>query len=298
MEIKKILGIDVGGGSVRGSVIDKSGKLYHEDKIQTEIQWKNEEFIQALIGLVDKIAKVEKPEAIGIGTPGPIDIEEGTIIKSANLSVLENTPVVSSLKEKFQIPVYFNNDANCAALGEYYFGKGKGASNVIVLTLGTGLGCGWVYNGKIFNGYKGNGMESGHITVVINGATCGCGKNGCAEAYFSATGLLNRYKDKTGKQLESAAEFFRMNGEGDKDCKEILDFATDVLAELMRNLIHAVNPQKIIMVGGLTASYNMFEERLVTRVKNIVWPVFKDYTQIMVGDKIAGSYGAAALCFE
>lgn len=298
MEIKKFLGIDVGGGSVRGSVIDKSGKLYHEDKIQTQIDWKNEEFLQALIGLVDKIIKVQMPDAIGIGTPGPIDMDLGTIIKSANLSSLRNTPVVSSLKEKFNLPVYFNNDANCAALGEYYFGKGKGSSNVIVLTLGTGLGCGWVYNGQIFNGYKGNGMESGHITVIMHGAACGCGKFGCAEAYFSATGLLNRYKDKTGEELKSAEEFFRKVSEKDDNCVKILQFSTDVLAELIRNLIHAVNPQKVIMVGGLTASYNLFEERLVNRVKNIIWPVFKEYTEIMVGEKIAGSYGAAALCFE
>ncbi|NUM41810.1 MAG: ROK family protein, partial [Leptospiraceae bacterium] len=168
----------------------------------------------------------------------------------------------------------------------------------VIFTLGTGIGCGWVYKGEIFNGYKGNGMESGHCTIVINGALCGCGQRGCAESYFSARGFLSRYKEKTGSEIESARAFFELVRKKDPVAVEILSFGTMVLAELLRNTIHSVNPKKIILVGGLTKSWDLFGENLIERVKEIVFPVFLDYTTIETGSGLSSTYGAASLCFK
>ncbi|MCE9501279.1 MAG: ROK family protein [Leptospira sp.] len=296
--MKKYLGIDIGGGSIRGSVVDESGKIYSEHRETTDRFSENEAFLSAVERVIEKNFKSEKFEKIGIGSPGPIDIDTGFIFSSANLVNLKNTPIIPHIEKKFNLPVRFNNDANCAALGEFHFGKGKGFTNLIVLTLGTGLGGGWINNGKIYNGYKGNGMEAGHVTVVMNGAKCGCGQNGCAESYFSARGLVNRYKDSTGDTLGSAADFFSLVQKGNPVAMQVLDFGINALAELIRNLIHITNTEKIIFVGGLTRSYDIFGKQLIEKVNEIIFPVFRNYTKIEVGSTLAGTLGAAALCFE
>jgi len=296
--MKKVLGIDIGGGSIRGSVIDTSGKIYIEDKISTNRVWSNAEFLSSIEGLISTIQKKDSFEKIGIGTPGPIDMDKGVILRSSNLVNLKNVQLSSYIQDKFKVQVFMNNDANCFALGEYHFGKGKNCENVMVFTLGTGIGCGWVYKGEVFNGYKGNGMESGHSTIVINGALCGCGQKGCAESYFSARGFLNRYREKTGKEMDSAKKFFELVRANDSDATEIFNFGVSVLAELIRNMIHTVNPQKIILVGGLTKSWDLFGEKLNKKVNEIIFPVFLDYTTIETGSGLSSTYGAASLCFN
>jgi len=296
--MKKYLGVDIGGGSIRGSVIDGSGKIYCEYHEPTERYCDNEIFLNTVERVIEKNYNNEKFSAVGIGSPGPIDIDTGVIFSSANLVNLKNTALVERIKNKFNLPVKFNNDANCAALGEFHFGKGKGSVSLIVITLGTGLGAGWVFDGKIFNGFKGNGMEAGHVTVVMDGARCGCGQNGCAESYFGARGFLNRYQDKTGTTLGSAIDFFALVTKKDPVALEILDFGSRVLAELIRNLIHIANPEKIILVGGLTKSFDLYGKQLTKKVSEIIFPVFRNYTKIEVGGDVAGTLGAAALSFH
>lgn len=124
--MEKYIGIDVGGGSLRASLIDKQGNLYTETSSKTNPSWKNEDFLNAISELLKDIFKNhEEIFSIGIGTPGPIDIEKGLIIHSANLKNLQNTPLVEFLQSKFKTRVFFNNDANCAALGEYFSEKEK-----------------------------------------------------------------------------------------------------------------------------------------------------------------------------
>ncbi|MBP7282794.1 MAG: ROK family protein [Leptospiraceae bacterium] len=296
--MKKYLGIDVGGGSIRGTIVDKEGNSYFDFKVTTNPEASNREFLESIHTVVKHCLAAVPADAIGIGTPGPLDIETGIIISSANLKNLVNVELVAYVKEKFHLPVYFNNDANCASLGEYYFGSGKGSSSLVVFTLGTGLGCGWVVNGKIFNGYKGNGMEAGHITIVKDGAICGCGQKGCLEAYFSTKGFLGRYSDLTSKNLENAKEFFDLVIENDENAKQVLDLGVSVFAEGIRNVIHLVNPDKIVLVGGLTASYHLYGKSLEEKVNQIIFPVLSKYIKFAVGRSVAGSFGAAALSFQ
>ncbi len=296
--MKKFLGIDVGGGSIRGTVVDKEGNSFFDYSIPTESNATNKEFLESIGDVVKHCLAATTVDAIGIGTPGPIDIDTGVLISSANLKNLSNLELVSYVKEKFHLPVYFNNDANCASLGEYYFGAGKHAKSLVVFTLGTGLGCGWVVNGKIFNGYKGNGMEAGHLTVVKDGALCGCGQRGCMEAYFSTKGLLARYSDLTQLEITNAKDFFKLVSENDKAAIQILDFAVSVFAEGIRNVVHLVNPDRIVFVGGITASYDLFGKSLEEKAKKIIFPVLANYLEFKVGSSVAGSFGAAALAFQ
>lgn len=196
--MKSYLGIDIGAGSIKASLIDSNGNVLKSSFRKTGTETNEKQFLDSIFDIVLEL-KNSSLTAVGIGSPGPIDSENGILIESANLPLLKNVALVSHLKKKFSIPVYYNNDANLAALGEYHFGLGKGSPSLVILTLGTGLGGGWVYQGKLFNGYKGSGMEAGHVTYLPNGSLCGCGQRGCTEAYFSASGFLNRYKEKQEK---------------------------------------------------------------------------------------------------
>ena len=294
--MKKFLGIDIGGGSIKATLTDREGQILEESKLQTNPNWENHEFLENLASLISSFLS-HSISGIGIGSPGPIDIERGIIHYSANLVNLKDVHLVSYLQERFSLPVFLNNDANCAALGEYYFGAGQGVENLLVFTLGTGLGAGWVWKGELFNGYMGNGMELGHTTVVMDGALCGCGKRGCAESYFSARGLLNRYEEKSGVHLDSAYSFFELVRKKEPLAVSILDFGVRVFAECIRNVVHTINPEKIILLGGLTASYDLFEEKLKTRLQEIIFSVLYTRLKIELGGKVAGSLGAASLAF-
>lgn len=295
--MKSFLGIDIGAGSIKASLIDSNGNVLKSSFRKTGAETNEKQFLDSICDIVSEM-KNSSLTAVGIGSPGPIDSENGILIESANLPLLKNVTLVSHLKEKFSIPVYYNNDANLAALGEYHFGLGKGSPNLVILTLGTGLGGGWVYQGKLFNGYKGSGMEAGHVTYLPNGSLCGCGQRGCTEAYFSASGFLNRYKEKTGEILDSAEEFFEKIRKGDKIALILLNEGIDALAQLCRNLIHTINPEKIVFTGGLVKSWDLFGDSLQNRIRELIFPIFRTYTQILPGGNVSGTLGAAALCME
>ena len=295
---KAYLGIDAGGTGIKAGLIFRSGEIIFESNTPTGKNWGNEDFLNAVSSLCEKAFSVQKPEAIGIGTPGPIDIENGIILHSANMHGLNNVPLTESLKKKFSVPVFFNNDANCAALGEYHFGAGTGSKNLLVITLGTGLGAGWVLDGKIYNGFQGNGMELGHTTVEPDSkALCGCGQYGCIESYFSASGLLNRYEEMTGRRLANALEFFSLVQSGDEKAGDVLEKALGYFALTLRTAVHTVNPDRIVLVGGLAKSSDLYLEKLKKKVSQIVFPVLWNNLRLETGKNVAGTLGAGSLCF-
>ncbi len=291
------LGIDIGGGSIKATLLNQKLEVLQQESLVTNPNWTNEEFLFGVLEIIKKFPK-EKMHGIGIGTPGPLDIETGIIYHSANLKNLKQVPLKSFLQKYYSIPIIINNDANCAALGEYYFGNGKGVNNLLVVALGTGLGAGWVYEGKLFNGYKGNGMELGHITIVYKGALCGCGQQGCAESYFSTKGLLGRYFEQTKIQLNSAQEFFDKVKAGDVHAKYVFQLGIEIFAECLRSIIHIINPEKIILVGGISNAYDLIELPLKEYLQKIVFPELWNYTRIEKGLNVAGSLGAASLLFQ
>lgn len=298
MYMKKYLGIDVGGGSVKGTVIDKTGKVYFQSSIKTNPIWTNEEFLENIKSFISEIKKESEFEKIGIGTPGPIDIETGIIYRSPNLPNLKNISIVSFLKENFNLPIYFNNDSNSASLGEYFFGKDSKRKSLFVFTLGTGLGGGFVYNGKLYNGIKGNGMEVGHMSVIPNGALCGCGQKGCAESYFSTSGFLNRYFDLTSKKLQNAKEFFDLVIANNKEAEQVLELGIETFSECIRSVVYLLNPEKIVFLGGISKSYSLFGKSLEEKVRSKIFPVLSENLSFAVGEDFAGSLGSASLCFE
>ena len=202
------VGIDVGGMSLKAGLVDEQGNIIFKNSIKTTPGRAGNLIVDDLAILIkDTIKKSgigEKEVAgIGMGFPGSVWDEKGVVRYCCNIDLV-NVPIVKLLNEKgINMPIYITNDANCAVLGEAYFGVAKGARNVVLITLGTGVGSGIIVDGKLLTGNKSAGAECGHMQININGPKCGCGKKGHYEAYASATALLNQAKDACAKHPES-----------------------------------------------------------------------------------------------
>ncbi|TGN19349.1 ROK family protein [Leptospira idonii] len=292
------IGVDIGGGSVKAGLFDKEGKEKKESKQPIPSPLNEDSFIDTVKAAILPLLGDPNIKGIGIGSPGPIDADKGILISSANMPSLKNIPLKEKIESFSSLPVYYNNDANCAALGESIFGSQSHTDSQLILTLGTGIGGGFVERKKLFSGFQGNGVEIGHTTVVIDGAVCGCGGRGCVESYFSTRGFLGRYSEKTGVSLKNAEEFFQKVSSNDANAKEILDFGIICLSEAVRGAIHILNPESIVFVGGITASWNLYGERLSKEIRKRIFPVLNERLKIEVGKNFAGSLGAACLVFS
>lgn len=296
MSLGNAIGVDIGGGSIKVSLFDKKGDELRSQISPTPEHLDNQSFLKNLKDTIRPLI----PDAIGIGvgSPGPLDNERGVMISSANMQGLKNLPIKEELKKEFSLPVWYENDANCAALGEAYFGSYKNTESQLIVTLGTGVGGGFVNRGILYSGYLGNGIEIGHTTSVIGGALCGCGVKGCVESYFSTRGFLNRYAEKSNQTLGNAEEFFQLVRKKDSLALEILHFGTLALAHAVRGAIHLLNPEAVVFVGGITKSYDLYGKLLESEIRTTIFPVLNDRLKIGAGGSLSGALGAASLVFS
>lgn len=265
-----LVGIDVGGMSIKGGLVTQEGKIVERAVIETKKEYTKEhsisEDIDKVVKLLMKQHNISEDEllGIGIGQPGSIDSNRG-VIRYWNNVPMENVPVVEELQKIYNLPIYIDNDANCAALGEYTFGAGKGYKDLLFITLGTGVGSGIIINGKIYGGRAGAGAEAGHMVIVINGEPCNCGRKGCWEAYASATALIKQTteameKDPTSLMHEVAKEEGKISGKtafvaakkGDKSGQAVVDQYIAYIAEGLINLANIFRPEVILIGGGIS----------------------------------------------
>jgi glucokinase len=280
-----IIGIDVGGTYIKGAGFEK-GKIIKREKTITPYGGK--EIANKIIEVVFSIDK--NPEGVGIGIPGIV--YEGKVVQAPNLKGFEGFEIEKYLREKFKFPFFIDNDANCALLGEKYFGYGKNLSNFIVITLGTGVGGGIFCNGKILRGKDKGAGEIGHITVFPGGIKCNCGKRGCLEAYASKEGFKKILKEdiepeEVAKRLE----------EGILKYKKVFYLAGKALGIACGNLVNIFNPEAIIFTGGISKSFHLFKGTFFKNLKNNAFPHLLKNLKIKVsklGDD-AGVLGAIAL---
>lgn len=307
------LAIDIGGTTVKAALLEKNGKILQRVAIPTQGQ-SNSDFARSLREAIIPLIKIYPPEACGIGSPGPLDLHRGEIISSANMPGVKNFPIVSQVRQIFSehgfaAPVYLNNDANCAALGELYFGHGKNETNFAVLTLGTGLGGGLILEKKLYSGYQGNGFEIGHVPLPypflypefkdIPLTTCGCGALGCVETVASATGLVRYYKIFSQKNEDiSAQEISKLAEKNEPIALKTFRLIGSVLAGLLCSLTHSLNLPLYIFTGGMAASENFLRPTIEEKLYPSLFPIFRNNTKIVFtrGDENAGILGAAALC--
>lgn len=261
-------GIDLGGTNIKAGIVDGDGKLLNKVSIKTRAERAMEEIIHdmgqlAVDAIKDAGLEVKDIEAIGIGSPGTPDNDEGLLVYSSNLP-FNKAPMRKLIREVVDLPVFIDNDANCAAMAEAVAGAGKGAKDSVTITLGTGVGAGVIINGRIFSGFNQAGSEFGHTVLVSGGVQCGCGRKGCFEQYASASALarmtkeaaeanpdslLNKVKEDFGEWNAQIA-FVAMK-QGDKVAEKVIDSYTDYLADGLANAINTFMPEVLVVGGGV-----------------------------------------------
>ena len=313
------IGIDVGGMSIKAGVADINGNVLHKTTIVTRGNYDAEYTIsndihKLIVKLLDEAnIPEEKIAAVGIGQAGSIDSERG-IINYWNNIPMKNVHVVEELKKWHKMPVFIDNDANVAALGECVFGAAKGLRNVMLVTLGTGVGSGIIIDGKIYRGEYGAGAEAGHMRIVMNGEPCTCGGRGCWEAYASVSALIRQTKAAMEKHPESmmcsiAAEMGEVNGitsfkaarAGDKAALEVVARYVEYVGTGLISLQNIFRPQIFLIGGGISKEGEFLTDPLEKFVQD---GMFDKET----GDPVkirpaalhndAGILGAAALAIE
>lgn len=265
------IGIDVGGTNLKAGIVSQDGALLATKKMPLGAWESAEAFAKTLVRLArDLLAEHGMDEAdvqaMGIGIPGLVDSAKGIISYTPNIPMRE-VPIAALMQQEWDIPIYLGNDANCAALGEYYAGAGRGVQSLIVVTLGTGIGSGIVINGAIHEGFNGAGGEAGHMAIVLGGELCNCGRRGCWERYASATALVRLTKRVMDENPQSMmwklcgeGEKFHVSGKtafhaarmGDAAAKAACGEYLDYLAAGVANLINILQPEMVAIGGGVS----------------------------------------------
>jgi len=209
------------------------------------------------------LARVEgKLVAMGASFGGPVDATTGTVRLSHHVPGWENTPLRDQLQAEFGVPASVDNDANVAALGEWRFGAGQGCNNLLYVTVSTGIGGGWVLNGRIYSGADGMAGEIGHVVVRPGGMECVCGKRGCLEAEACGPAIANKMRAKTSKVSQTFEVWTNVTGEsvaraaqqGDALAQEVLDDAARMLGAGLGGAVNLMNPERVVLGGGVAKS--------------------------------------------
>jgi len=276
------VGVDLGGTKIAAAIINEEGAIQKKVYLPTKASGGTDVVVGGVIQSVSTLLEDTniKPLSIGIGVPGAVRDDIGTVVFTPNLP-LRNIDITSVLSKTYNCPVRLGNDANCAVLGETKVGSAKGAKNVIMITLGTGLGGGVVVDGKLVSGLSGSAGEVGHIVIVAGGRKCGCGRLGCWEAYASASGLVKTALDFMNANPESLmwelcvglAE--RVDGRTvfdayrNDDPTAILAVGKYIehLAIGIANLINVLEPEIFCIGGGVSHAWEFMEEPLTEAVK-------------------------------
>ncbi len=263
------IGIDIGGTSTKIGLVDIHQKLIASQVMETRAKRPAEEVIgeiaeRTLDLLEDQGIAMDQCIGAGIGMPGTIDSKKG-IVKYSNNIQWENVDLVKIMGQYLPIPIRIANDADCAALGEAVAGAGKECQDVIMLTLGTGVGGGIILDGKIYEGKGLGGSELGHMVIVENGEPCTCGRKGCLEAYASATALMREAKKATGGDL-NPKEIFEGAKAGDPKLQQVVDNYIGKLGTGIVNIVNIFRPQLVILGGGISAQ----EEALLAPLREML----------------------------
>ena len=311
------IGIDIGGTSIKGAAINKEGKVLETFSLDVIKGDKQEKTINDLIDVLNKYLKEhnyskENVLGIGIGIPGVIDTKEGVVSYSNNLC-WANLPIKKMIEDATGLPVRLINDANAATFGEAKFGAGRHYKNLIMLTLGTGVGGGIIIDGNVYEGNLGKGAELGHSVIVMDGEECTCGRKGCLEAYASATALIRDTKRAMEESKDSllwdiankkgkvdASVPFTACKQGDKTAIKLIDNYIKYLGEGLLNFFNIFRPEAVVLSGGIANEGEYLTSRLYKYCEERYFGFHATPNVDIVVSELgydAGKIGAAALFF-
>lgn len=264
------IGVDLGGTKIAAGIVDEDGKIVKKGSVPTFRTRRSEEIVNDLWLLVESLMKdfgiTEKEiHSIGIGSPGTVDRPSGVIIYNGNLQ-FRDVHIREEVQKYILVPVYIENDANCAAIAESVAGAAKGAEFAVIITIGTGIGGGVIINNKLYIGANGAGGELGHVVLNLNGEACTCGRNGCWEAYSSATALIRQTK-KAAIENPQSKIFELVDGDlnkidaktafdaakmGDQTAMKTIDNYIDIFADGLANIVNIFQPNLVVIGGGVS----------------------------------------------
>ena len=314
---KYSIGVDIGGTNVKLGLVTPSGKVLLRRHFLTKEPRDKTAFLDALARHIHElVAEGEKRKivvtGVGIGAPGPIDVKKGFVYFFPNIPGWKNTPLKDILEKKLRLPVRVDNDANVMALAEFLFGAGKGAADLIALTLGTGIGGGLVIGGKLFHGPAYSAAEIGHLIINEKGPLCACGDRGCVEAYVGNGYFTREVKKRLNGGAKSVLmKWIRAGSEltpllvaqaakrGDRFSKEVWNETGEHLGTALAGLVNILNPQKIILGGGIAQNGNVLFRPVIRTIRKKAFPIAARSVKVIPA-KLgvdAGLVGAAALMF-
>jgi glucokinase len=297
------IGVDLGGTNLRVAAIDQNGAVIDRVSEPAVYDTGPERVVADICKVIKNVRErigTEGLRGVGIGVPGFIDMESGVILGSANLPGFEGLPVRDQIQEHLGTQIILENDANAAALGEMWMGAGRDVKDLILLTLGTGIGGGIVFDGKILHGFRGMAGEFGHMTVFPDGNPCGCGNYGCLEKHASATAIAAMGRMMHFGRDTTSAKVFDLALQGNARAKMVFEAMGRALGIAIANLINVFNFPLYLISGGPLPAWDFFAPSMLAEVKK------RAFTFERTGAKIekallgadAGLYGAAYLPFQ
>jgi len=298
-----VIGVDIGATHCRAALFGPDGAMRHrlEKRFHPDGNWERDRDL--LFRTIDDILSGEQASslrAVGIGCFGPIDPERMTVREAPNRPSWQNAPLQESVATRYAVPVVLENDANVATYGEFRRGAGRGGSSLLGLTLGTGIGGGFVQDGRILIGASGMAAEVGHIYVGGDGIRCRCGAADCLETYASAEGIKRLYRDRAGGNGLSCHAIFHLARVGDAVALDTIDRSARILGRGIASLQKILDPERIALSGGLSRERDLFVEPAIAEARENVFPSARDHLEVVFAElgTDAGLVGAAELAFD
>lgn len=311
-----VIGVDVGGTKVAAGLVNEHGRMGKYLRVPMNPCGDAENGFAAVAAALDELlsGSFRQAKKIGVCAPGPLDPAAGVVLNPPNVPCWRNFPLVGEIERRYGVTARLDNDANAAALAENIWGAGRGFGNVFYACIGTGIGTGIVFNGKIFHGRTGSAAEGGHVTIDYRGPTCNCGKRGCIEALASGTAIARRMREAIAANPSQAQKILTLvNGDtaairsetvaqaaaaGDPLARNIVDETLEFLAIWLGNIVDVLEPEVMILGGGVAEMLHQHFAGLQERMKN--WCVNSRYAEIPLlpahyGEN-SGIAGGGALC--
>ncbi|MEW6571250.1 MAG: ROK family protein [Nitrospirota bacterium] len=298
------IGIDLGGTNIRVGLVSRDGETVTRVKEPS-----TEEVMNSILRALDDMF-TDQVEGIGLGVAGIIDREKGRVVFSPNLHIVESIDLVRKIKERFDVPVLLENDANAAAFGEMWAGAGRKFSSFVLFTLGTGIGGGIIYKRRLL----GVSAEIGHMSINADGAKCPCGNSGCLESYASARAILSEAISTLEKGRESqlreccngniykltAEDIYRAALDGDGLARELLKNAGRYLGVGIANIINLMSPEAVVLSGGLVGAWDIYVQEAIKEASRRAFKQLYDKVKIVPSLLLdnAGVVGAAGFIFK
>ncbi|WP_343747712.1 ROK family protein [Fluviicola sp.] len=303
------LGIDIGGTNTAYGLVNRKGEVLFEESIATSDYAEPEDLVEKIYQDVQNNGFMDNLLGLGVGAPNG-NAFTGNIEFAPNLKWKGVIPIAELFEQKFHRPTLLANDANAAALGEHLFGNAKDLNDFVLVTLGTGLGSGIFINGELIVGSQGFAGEYGHIRVVHNGRSCGCGRKGCLETYVSSTGVVRSVKEleseyKAASSLNdlpniSAKKVFEAASAGDRFACEIVDYTAEMLGIALADFAAFSNPKAYVLFGGLAQSGAYFSEKVKKHMEDNLLKIYQGHIEVRnsaLHDMNAAVLGTAASMF-